>query len=76
MQLRIVSEHTTARKRDPDNGRTARKSQSKLCHTTIEGLHSHTTNEGLVRIQYECLVPIYVFPEMKLCGLSISHTEL
>jgi hypothetical protein len=25
-----------------------------------------TTNEGPVRIQYKCLVPIYVFPEMKL----------
>jgi hypothetical protein len=25
-----------------------------------------TANEGLVRIQYNCLVPIYVFPEMKL----------
>jgi hypothetical protein len=29
-----------------------------------------------VRIQYKCLVPIYVFPEMKLCGLVISETEL
>ena len=26
----------------------------------------HTANEGPVRIQYKCLVPIYVFPEMKL----------
>jgi hypothetical protein len=25
-----------------------------------------TANEGLVIIQYKCLVPIYVFPEMKL----------
>ncbi len=25
-----------------------------------------TSNEGLVRIQYKCLVPIYVFPEMIL----------
>jgi hypothetical protein len=24
---------------------------------------SHTANEGPVRIQYKCLVPIYVFPE-------------
>ncbi len=23
--------------------------------------------KGSVRIQYKCLVPIYVFPEMKLC---------
>ncbi len=28
--------------------------------------HLHTANEGPVRIQYKCLVPIYVFPEMKL----------
>jgi hypothetical protein len=27
---------------------------------------SYTTNEGSVRIQYKCLVPIYLFPEMKL----------
>jgi hypothetical protein len=33
-------------------------------------------NEGPVRIQYKCLVPIYVFPEMKLRGLNISKTEL
>jgi hypothetical protein len=26
----------------------------------------HTANEGPVRIQYKCLVPIYVFTEMKL----------
>jgi hypothetical protein len=31
---------------------------------------------GSVRIHYKCLVPIYVFPEMKLCGLVISKTEL
>jgi hypothetical protein len=37
---------------------------------------SHTVNEGPVRIQYKCLVLIYVFPEMKLCGLVISKTEL
>ncbi len=29
----------------------------------------HTANEGPMRIQYKCLVPIYVFPEMKLRGL-------
>jgi hypothetical protein len=33
-------------------------------------------NEGPVRIQYKCLVPIYVFPEMKLRGLVIPKTEL
>jgi hypothetical protein len=26
----------------------------------------YTANEGQMRIQYKCLVPIYVFPEMKL----------
>ncbi len=29
-------------------------------------LQDSTANEGLVRIQYKCLVPIYVLPEMKL----------
>jgi hypothetical protein len=29
-------------------------------------LAMHTSNEGPVRIQYKCVVPIYVFPEMKL----------
>ncbi len=33
-------------------------------------------NEGLVRIQYKCLVPIYVFQDIKLHGLVISKTEL
>jgi hypothetical protein len=32
----------------------------------------HTANEGPVRIQYKCLVPIFVFREMKLHGLVIS----
>ncbi len=31
---------------------------------------AHTANEGPVRIQYKCLVPIYVFPEMK-CVTSL-----
>jgi hypothetical protein len=31
-----------------------------------KGLASFTANEGLMRIQYKCLVPISVFPEMKL----------
>ncbi len=29
-------------------------------------MHDCAANEGLVRIQYKCLVTIYVFPEMKL----------
>ncbi len=36
----------------------------------------YTANEWPVRIQYKCLVPTYVFPETKLCGLVISKTEL
>ncbi len=32
----------------------------------------YTANEGPVRIQYKCLVPIYVLPETKLRGLLIS----
>jgi hypothetical protein len=35
-----------------------------------------TSTEGSVRIQYKCLVTIYVFPEMKLRGLVISKTEI
>jgi hypothetical protein len=54
----------------------------QINRTQINVLHFHrhikkyAANEGLVRIQYECLVPIYVFPEMKLSGLVISKTEL
>jgi hypothetical protein len=32
----------------------------------LEDLGIYTANEGLVDIQYKCLVPIYVFPEMNL----------
>jgi hypothetical protein len=42
----------------------------KKCLTSI-----WTSIEGLVRLQYKCLVPIYVFPEMKLRGILISKTE-
>ncbi len=34
---------------------------------------TQAANEGPVRIQYKCQVPIYVFPEMKLRGLVISR---
>jgi hypothetical protein len=37
---------------------------------------TYTANEGPGRIQYKCLVSIYVFPDMKLCSLLISKTEL
>jgi hypothetical protein len=36
---------------------------------------AYTENEGLVIFQYKCLVPIFV-PEMILCSLVISKTEL
>jgi hypothetical protein len=32
----------------------------------LKGPGSRTANEGPVRIQYKCLVPIYVYPQMKL----------
>ncbi len=35
-------------------------------NTSSYRLSGHTANEGLVRIQYKSLVPIYVLPEMKL----------
>ncbi len=37
---------------------------------------NHLTQMKGVRIQYKCLVPIYLFPEMKLRCLIISKTEL
>ncbi len=36
----------------------------------------YTANERPARIQNKCVVPIYVFPEMKLRSLVISKTEL
>ncbi len=41
-----------------------------------KGGKKHTANAGPVRIQYKCLVPIYVFIEMKLHGLIFYKTEL
>jgi hypothetical protein len=35
-----------------------------------------TANEGLVRIQYKCLVPIYVFLQMKLLFPKQNYTVL
>jgi hypothetical protein len=37
---------------------------------------SHTANEGPVRIQFKCLVPIYVFPVMKLLFPKQKYTVL
>jgi hypothetical protein len=42
-----------------------RKHQNVLQYRESKHL-SHTANEGPVRIQYKCLGPFYVFPEMKL----------
>jgi hypothetical protein len=49
-------------------------SREKICDTDYRLLH--TENEGPVIIQYKCLVPIYVFLEMKLRRLVSSKTEL
>ncbi len=38
--------------------------------------HTHTAYEEPATIQHKCLVPIYLFPEMKLRILVISKTEL
>ena len=38
----------------------------KIILITLYCLHSYTAKEGLVRIQYKRLVPMYVFPKMKL----------
>ncbi len=49
------------------------------CFLNMEWNNSYsfyTANEGPMRIQYKRLVPIYVFPEMKLCSLHISKIEL
>jgi hypothetical protein len=35
-----------------------------------------TAKEGPVRIQYKCLVPIYVFPEMELLFLIQNYNVL
>jgi hypothetical protein len=49
------------------------RDQKPAVYRGVGGPRNHyTANEGLVRIQYKCLVPIYVFPEMKLCSLLIS----
>ncbi len=47
-----------------------------LVKATSSRYFDFAANEGLVRIQYKCLVPIYVFSEIKLCSLVVSKTEL
>jgi hypothetical protein len=38
--------------------------------------HNHTANEGPVRIQNKCLVPIYIFLEIKLLFPKQNHNIL
>ncbi len=43
----------------------------------IFGISSvYTAKEGMVRIQYKCLVPIYVFPEIKLAFPKQNYNVL
>jgi hypothetical protein len=42
----------------------------------LEDLGIYTANEGPVRIQYKCLVPVYVFPEMNLLFPKQNYTVL
>ncbi len=60
----------------PAPGSACVSSQPCKTNDDITWLLSTSANEGPVRIQHKCLVPIYVFPEMKLCSLVISKTEL
>ncbi len=64
---------------------TYRLGISKLYTTALPLIHDPynniflipcTANERPVRAQYKCLVPIYVFPEIKLRDVVISKTEL
>jgi hypothetical protein len=55
--------------------------KSKACHCmgvefikVEENQTVYTADEGPVRIQYKYLVPIYVFPEMKVRGLQFPHS--
>ncbi len=49
---------------------------TEYLYRSLASYSDYTANEGPVRTQYKYLVPIYVFPEMKLHGLVISKTEL
>jgi hypothetical protein len=51
-------------------------SDPDLDYIRIRNQEILTANEGPMRIQYKCLVPIYVFSEMKLCSLLITKREL
>jgi hypothetical protein len=49
-----------------------------ICTTSWGAIivHAQTANEGQVKIQYKCLVPIYVFPEMKLLFSKQNYNVL
>jgi hypothetical protein len=78
-----VSKHThRINKFKGSNVSTRRYHLCPFCSTCQQSkaifslLPFHIANKGPVRIQYKCLVRIYVFPEMKLLCLVISKTEL
>ncbi len=48
----------------------------KLFYATVPLRPFHTAKEGPVRIQYKCLVLIYVFPEMKLLFQKQNYNVL
>ncbi len=52
------------------------KKNSLFVNDRVAFLLPHRKWRAALRIQYKCLVPIYVFPEMKLRSLLISKTEL
>jgi hypothetical protein len=53
-------------------------SKRQSCSDRITCMIAHycTANEGPMRIQYKCLVPIYVFPEKKLLFLKQNYNVL
>jgi hypothetical protein len=59
-----------------EGGGAAKSKTSKARSSINHSILQYTANDRPVRIQYKCLVPIYVFPEMKLHTLIISQTEL
>ncbi len=65
LRARLIPAFTSRRRQKPESWGPQTPAQVKLCHIPSDQ-HPCTANEGPMRIQYKCLVPIYVFPEMKL----------
>jgi hypothetical protein len=42
----------------------------------VTSYFAYTANEGPIKIQYKCLVSIYVFPEMKLLFPKQNYNDL